>query len=120
MTHVIDYQAIPEDIRGIFEIVSPAGATAIRATADGHWALRVEEGNPINIEGAIRAAGQPAFAGSPNMVTLRAVSAEEVALFDAEDQAVLLAVLDKAAERDSQSVVQRCTDAIREADNAQR
>lgn len=120
MTHVIDYQTIPEDIRGIFEIVAPAGAVAVRATADGHWALRVQGGNPITIEGAIRAAGQSAFAGSPTMVTLRAITAGEVGLFDDDDAAVLRGVIDRAAERDSQSVVQRAIGAIREADNAQR
>lgn len=113
MSHVLHLDTIPPDIRGAFEILAAAGALSIGATDKGRWCLRIRPGaNPITMESALRAAGMPAFAGSPTQLSLRAIRTDEIALFDEADQQILRAVVDDAARDDSKSVMQLLVDGL--------
>jgi len=95
--HVIAFDTIPDDIRGIYTIV---GADSIRASVDGHWLIWFDSPvNAVSIEGAIRAAGHPAFAETYNIVTLRAITPNELSLFDDADQKILKPVIQAASYR---------------------
>lgn len=114
MNHVIAYSNIPEDIRGVFDTLQKGGAIAVRASADGFWCIRLKPGtNAVALEGLLRGVGVPAFAGSATLLTLRAITTAEVALFDESDQSTLSRAIKTADAEQQAPVIQRIVDGLR-------
>jgi len=89
--HVMEYAKIPADIRAAYEAcrgepggdpISTGVATAIRADQGGYWMLAVA-GNPIMLTEAAREHVPDAVGAiAPDVLRLRPVRMEEIALFD--------------------------------------
>lgn len=98
--HVLPFNTLPKDIQAAYiecqhelgDLMSTARAMAVRATSDGAWTLSVK-GNPVLLETQLLDGFPSARADSPNVLTLRRITLEEVQLFDADDQKVLVKTL---------------------------
>lgn len=111
-SHVIPFDTIPADVRGAYEILAAAGALSVRASTCGYWCLKLRPGtNAVTLEGLLRGAGCPAFAGSPTLLTLRAITTEEIELFEPDDQRVLRTVRPS----DQGSVIERIIKSLSDA-----